>query len=213
MPRDHIDQLLSIASGALGDGVEPADRAILPGGRTFDELLALLKRRDGFYAFESALHVFPLRTTADSYGLIDWNAADLWRGEYATMADGYLFFAEDLFGEQFALKDDAVWRFNPETGTADNIADTVADWARRILDDYDAETGHPLAHQWQTQHGQLGPRQRLMPRKPFVAGGEFTTENLVLVESAASLRLRASIAQAIKDLPDGTPISIEIGEP
>jgi hypothetical protein len=41
----------------------------------------MLLQKNGFYAFEAALHIFPI--TADrGTGLEGWNPASLWRSEY-----------------------------------------------------------------------------------------------------------------------------------
>ena len=37
--------------------------------------------------------------------------------------------------------------FDPETGDKSFVAPGVLDWARRILDEGDALTGYPLAHE------------------------------------------------------------------
>jgi hypothetical protein len=51
-PRTQLP--LSVASEGLGG----RDASDLPTGRVFAELAELLATRNGFYAFESALHVF-----------------------------------------------------------------------------------------------------------------------------------------------------------
>ena len=37
-----------------------------------------------------------------------WNEGDLWRTSYDGLADGFLFFAEDVFGCQFAFDSDRI---------------------------------------------------------------------------------------------------------
>ncbi|HKJ51573.1 MAG TPA: SMI1/KNR4 family protein, partial [Gammaproteobacteria bacterium] len=68
----------------------------------------------------------------------------------------------------------------------------------------------PLAHQWQVIHGQLPARKRLVPKIPFVAGGEFSIENLFLIDAVEGMKYRADIAIQIKDLPDGTQVKLNI---
>ena len=66
----------------------------------------MLRERNGFYALESALHVFPSHSSQQEIGLDKWNESALWRAEYKGVADGCLFFAEDVFGGgQFCVKD------------------------------------------------------------------------------------------------------------
>jgi hypothetical protein len=120
-----------------------------------------------------------------------------------------LFFAEDVLGAQFCVLDGAVMSFDPETGDKSFIAPSVLAWARRILHEGDVLTGYPLAHEWQTRNGPIKPRARLIPKTPFVLGGDFTIENLFLLEAAQAMRSRANLAIQIRDLPDGTNVAFK----
>ncbi len=94
-----LEKLLSSASSSLSDH-EPAltDQLRSLAGLLADSLLSMLRERNGFYALESALHVFPSHSSQQEIGLDKWNESALWRAEYKGVADGCLFFAEDVFG-------------------------------------------------------------------------------------------------------------------
>ena len=206
-----IETLLSIASPPLGRRLTSiptlvADQA----GRLGEALATLLLERNGFFAFESALHVFPFGGVQVGNDLLQWNSQDLWRYAYPESAGNHLFFAEDVFGEQFSIAEQIVWRFNPETGEASAFATSMDDWADRIMEDSDAETGYPLAHQWQELFGPLRLGCRLIPKLPFVAGGEFDVQNLYEADAVRGMLVRGSIAQQIRELPDGTSIQLEV---
>ncbi|RZU53302.1 hypothetical protein EV385_5217 [Krasilnikovia cinnamomea] len=126
------------------------------------------------------------------------------------MAEGILFFAEDIFGGQFGIKDDAIYSFDPETGEAAHLASSVDEWVRAVLGDYEFVTGYPLAHQWQAQYGVLPIGERLVPKRPFVLGGDYTPENLVALEAAKGMRFRGDLAVQLRDLPDGASIKFKI---
>jgi hypothetical protein len=105
--------------------------------------------------------------------LEEWNSQTLWRSAYGDLTNGLLFFAEDIFGDQFCLTGAAsgVFRFDAERGETESIADSLEGWADRILSDYRVETGWPLASEWQAKHGSLELGMRLQPKIPFVYGG------------------------------------------
>lgn len=126
------------------------------------------------------------------------------------MADSDVFFAEDAFGAQFCVHEGAIATFDPETGTFETMAANMEEWAQKILDDYGLWTGHQVAHDWQVQRGLIPPRARLVPITPFVLGGEFSVNNVHLVEAVKGMKYRASIAMQIRDRPDGTPISLRV---
>jgi hypothetical protein len=196
-------RLLSIASDALGATVRPS----VGTSRLASELAELLEARNGFYAFESALHVFP-SGTASTTTLEDWNAPDGWRETYAGMADDLVFFAEDVFGGQFALRGEEVCTFDPETGDVAPLASSIEDWVDQLLDRYGVLTGYPVAHEWQVANTPLEPGQRLLPKVPFVIGGDYVVDNLHAVDAAEAMRFRGDLAKQIRDLPDGAELRI-----
>jgi hypothetical protein len=181
----------------------------LPARRALE---TLLKEKNGFFAFESALRVFPAGTSELSYGLDEWNAPALWKTTYGSLAEGLCCFAEDVFGYQFVLGGDGVTLFDPETGDVRSVAASLEAWADEVLGDYAMLTGQPLAHEWQVAHGPLAPRDRLVARTPFVGGGAYEIENLVAVDAARGMRIRGPLAQQIHDLPDGASITFNVTE-
>jgi len=57
------------------------------------QLRCLLELKNGFYAFESALHVLSDSGEANENGLFAWNSEALWRKEYKGMAGSAVFVA------------------------------------------------------------------------------------------------------------------------
>jgi hypothetical protein len=208
-----LRKLIEIGGEVLGSANAMPDVASLASGTASiaNELTALLAQKDGFYAFEAALHVFPWESRGPEIDLRAWNSPDLWISEYQGMASGCLFFAEDIFGGQFCAGESGIYQFDPETGEKTEIASRLDEWAEAILRDYRVLTGHQLAHQWQQLHGAIAPGFRLVPKVPFVAGGKFEIGNLYLLDAVKAMRLRASFAVQIRDLPDGAKISFKIG--
>ncbi|MBL1108802.1 hypothetical protein JK361_30175 [Streptomyces sp. 5-8] len=191
-----IDRLLEISSPALADEV----------GQAGGSLGELLRRRNGFYAFLGALHVYPTVSGGDEISQSDWNSEDLWKGQYPGLGQEYTAFAEDLFGGQFLYSESGVFQLDPETGEIEEISTDIEGWCAAILEEPEILTGYPLAEEWQELHGQLPAGKRLAPRKPFVLGGEFACDNLMLVNTVESLRWRAELAAKIRDVPDGGQI-------
>lgn len=124
-----IDKLLSRSSESLAP--KPATRPEFSQAYALGpELFHMLQQKNGFYAFEAALHVFPL-TIGPGAGLEAWNADSLWRSEYGDLAEGLLFFAEDILQDQFCLseKKSGVHRFHAETGLTTFMAESIEEWA------------------------------------------------------------------------------------
>lgn len=211
-----ITELLSIASEPIGSFVS-ADKAAQYLGRwgalLGKELADVLNRRNGFYAYESALLVRPLQNQGSPLGLLEWNDTGLWKAQYADGLSEVLFFAEDVFGGQFCLRGDRVCSFDPETGLFDEMSESLGAWANDLITDYEFRTGYPLAHAWQVRYGPLRPGVRLLPKTPFICGGEYEVENLCSLDDVKGMQFRASIANQIRDLPDGSQIVLEVAPP
>ncbi|RZM74389.1 SMI1/KNR4 family protein [Pseudoalteromonas rubra] len=209
----YIDKLLSISCDSFVQ--EQANltselRGIA--GNLAQELEALLNKKNGFFAFESALRVFSSCSSQLSIGLDDWNSEALWRKDYNGLADGCLFFAEDIFGGQFCIKNGVVCAFDPETAGLEEMAASIEQWAQEILNEYNVWTGYSLAHVWQEHSGALSSELRLMPKTPFVCGGQFELDNLIAINAVSGMKSRANLACQIVDLPDGAQIEFKIIE-
>jgi hypothetical protein len=66
-----------------------------------------------------------------------------------------------------------------------------------------------LAHEWQQQNGPLPPGIRLVPKIPFVLGGEYRVDNLYAADCWRAMRCYGHIATQIHDLPEGAGVSFE----
>jgi hypothetical protein len=163
----------------------------------------------GFYAYESALLVRPLHHKNSPLGLLEWNAPTLWKAEYVETLSNALFFAEDVFGGQYCIREGTICNFDPETGLFDTVGSSLGEWANSLMADYEFRTGYPLAHEWQTKNGTLSPGMRLLPKMPFVCGGKYQVENLYSHSDVKGMLYRATIANQIRDLPDGAEIVLK----
>jgi len=77
-----------------------------------------------------------------------------------------------------------------------------------LVDDWENLTGHPVARAWQLENRALREGERLMPRVPFVLGGEFEVANLVAVDSVVGMRERGQLASYLRGVPEGTQIDL-----
>lgn len=176
-----------------------------------NELLKFLSIKNGFYAFDKALHVFPLGDKNSEQELLYWNGP-VWKDTYKTNTDHIFCFAENVFGEQFCISQNTINRFDPETTELEVIAKSIDEWAKNIIDDYDYLTGYSISNNWQQINGVIKPYNRLIPKIPFVLGGDFKIQNLYSANALKGMHSRANIANQIHDLPDGSKIKFDIIE-
>jgi hypothetical protein len=206
----NIEKLLSVSSEALGSKTTALPE-MLREYALGTQFFHMLEQKNGFYAFEYALHAFPLTSDPET-GLEGWNAESLWRNGYEDLAEGLLFFAEDILQDQFCLskKQSGVHRFDAETGQTTLMAASVEEWAGVILSNYRSETGWPLVHEWQEKNGRLPLGKRLMPKTPFFLGGEYKIENLWAGNPLEGMRIKADLAMQTRDLREGAKVKLNI---
>lgn len=206
----EFERLLGFSSASIVNSVPQIDAHISAVNSSLTrELADLLAERNGFYAFESALLVRPSHHTGSPLGLVQWNHEKLWRYAFQSNLVGVFFFAEDIFGMQFCIEQNGISSFDPETGDFEKISDTLHGWATCIVDDYRVRTGWPLGHEWQTVYGAIEPGQRLLPKQPFVLGGEYALKNLYKLNDVEGMLYRASIAIQLRDCPDGSTVVLK----
>jgi len=208
--KTAVERLLSISSGPLASPPvqlpKLLDRYTLGG-----DLFNLLKLMNGFYAFEAALHVFPV-SSRDCMSLEEWNSDSFWRSGYRDLAEGLLFFAEDALQDQFCLSAEGIVRFESETGRRAFIAPTIEDWAGTTLGSYAQQTGWILASRWQAENGPIPAGKRLMPRTPFFLGGAYSPSNLWVGDSLEGMRFKADLALQTRNLRDGAQVRVALGK-
>jgi hypothetical protein len=217
-----VGELVEVASESLSAPESAQDLAVIFSGlesrlagnaavQRLAELRVLVTVKNGFTAFEDALKVFSTRRGPSGPGLIEWNDPTGWISEYDGLADELVFFAEDIFANQFAFDTAGrAVRFAAETALTEPLGTDLDDWARSLLADHQYLTGWPLAREWKLQHGSIPRGKRVVPRQPFVIGGDYSVDNLMLMEEQTAMSFYAALARQIKDLPEGTEVQLKL---
>ncbi|MFZ0815640.1 MAG: hypothetical protein WAM78_08975 [Candidatus Sulfotelmatobacter sp.] len=92
------------------------------------------------------------------------------------------------------------------------MADSIENWAEKILSNHRGETAWPLASKWQAANGPLPAGKRLMPKIPFFLGGEYSIDNLWAGDPVEGMRFKADLALQTRKLPDGSAVKLVIGK-
>jgi hypothetical protein len=174
-----LDELLDRARAPLGPPME-----IDLGDGLGRQLAALLSSTNGFAVFNYGIQLFHCGPEGLGPELRHWNDDATWKHTYGTLADGLLCFAQDLFGVQFAIEDQLIVTFDPETADRHTIGESLDDWAEWLLAEPDERGAWSLATAWQKNHGPLDHNERLLPKTFFVFGGKYTGNNLTVSDAA-----------------------------
>ncbi|EKR62724.1 hypothetical protein LEP1GSC036_2308 [Leptospira weilii str. 2006001853] len=215
----ELSNLIQISSKDIGiafdkNKIQESFISLSKSQKALKEIIEILNYRNGFMAFESALHFFHFsEEQKQDYNIIWWNNPEVWKSAYQNDKINSCFcFAEDAFGNQFCFEDDVIYSLDAETGEFEFIADSIENWAEQILSDYEFFTGYSLIHNWQQENGAIPFGYRLIPKIPFCLGGEYSLDNLHAIELVKAMNWRGEIFNQIKDLPEGSQINFSIIE-
>lgn len=172
------------------------------------DLDAFLRGRNGLYAFSRALHIFGADPSRPFHDLDARNRPGAWRPAYGAVIEGIWFFAEDVFGNLFGLRNREALFLDPETANLDKVGEGFRGWAEYLVSDLDYATGGGLAKAFADGNGPIAFENRLSPKKPFLLGGEFSVGNLLPLPWEKNLGIKAELYSQTKDLPEGASIEI-----
>ncbi len=128
---------------------------------------------------------------------------------YHGLTQGLLFFAEDVFGNQFACSDGNIVRFLAETGDCEFMARSFEEWLEKLLTDPDEELSLWLLNAWRAPGNLIQANEHLCPKIPFVAGGAFEPAGLYVADRTESLTFKGDFAWQIRKVPSGGRIRIK----
>lgn len=206
-----IEKLVEIASTPFSNQQPDADVIVgkLPLNHPeLRQLAGLLQKKNGFVALENSLLLFGTERTKGVSGLSEWNDLNGWKRYYGENVVETVFFAEDVFGNQFGVNRNSIVRLAPESGGVTEHSKSIDQWAAKILENYDFETGWSVAHEWQQRNGPLPSGYLLLGRKPFVLGGDYVADNLVAVDGMAAMEKLGALYQQIRSVPDGKKVTV-----
>ena len=196
----------------------PFDESALPPGYLAPAShLTLLRRRNGGYFFGGALHIFGACHEPAFHGLAPWNAPETWRGPYGGAVEGLTFFAEDAFGDQFAMAETGkVWVLRAERGSVEELADDFDQWLLMAVEAPNEllRRGHLVS--WLQTHGHLPHGEQLQAFPPFAFAEDPDAVQLEAVDALDNMQFHASMAAAVAEkianLPEGQRLKVEFTE-
>lgn len=168
------------------------------------------KEPNGLTLHGRALLIRPWNyVTENIISIKEWNAPNLWRDEYKFITGELVCFAEDAFGNQFAVQDKKqIVHIEGETGEVLESWQSVDLWCKDVIERPNEITGRSLLSRWESGRRVLRDGFRITPRTPLVLGGTLALDELVSIMDVELMRFRGNLATQIRDLPDGTTIKL-----
>jgi hypothetical protein len=161
-----------------------------------DELLALLYSLNGFITKDGVIEFYSLRKIREV------NDSE-WKQNYKALASGRLFFAQDIFGDQYFIENDGrVMKFNCEGGGIQRTeAAGFLDVVQSILDsDYSCLNIDEECLQYVGDAEEVLIRgYHLAFKLPLIFGGEYSFDNLGIEEQNLHLGLLSQASTKISE--------------
>lgn len=175
-----------------------------------DELyLDFMKENNGGYFYHNSLLLFGSTSEENQFNIIHIN--NLFKKYYKNIVDDLFFFGQDIFGNGFAFENENIILFNIESGQKEILANSFDGWLDVLYEDLDYYTGESLVYELNhSEREELTKEKRLCPKYPFILGGEYNIDNLVLKGYIENISYNADIAKQVYNLPEGSKIKIVI---
>lgn len=191
--------------GAALDDIDILDRLPM-------DLQQLLAQRNGFVAFRGGLHVRGACVEPRWHSLrAAMEGPESFTARFRTVKPDDVPFAEDVFGDQFLLRDGTVFKLDSYADQLTPVADDLVDFFGKVQEDPITllELGH-LA-QFESSGETLRPGELLMEWPPFVVEGSEKGVTLRRIPASERLEFLADIAKQLRGVADGTKVEFKIG--
>lgn len=190
---------------------EALDTSDLPG--FLDEnLIYFLSKCNAGYSQDNYFHFFGTSGN-EGHDLKTWNSMGLWKKEYGELVEGYYFFAEDIFGNQFGQKigsqSNEIFMFWVDDGRIKAFANDFLEFIEFTIFDFDifAKMRKLCVEFLLSSPRAFTPFHHLSYRKPILLGGDSgDTNNLEIIDSIANLKFLGQLVTQTRALPKGTRI-------
>lgn len=163
---------------------------------------------NGGYFYNNSLQIYSIDNSIDFNSFFKIN--ELIKKEYSNIISNEVFFAQEIFGNQFGFSSQGVIMFNIETGEKNLLSLDFNGWLEALEADIDFLTGKNIAKLWDQANPELKLNERLCAKKPFIIGGEYEIENLFALSFPQYVYSNANIANQVYGLPDGQSIKLKI---
>lgn len=192
-------------------GVEPV---VIRGFHLPVTYLQLLDLANGFVVKHQVFRFFGIACKLSALDLQTWNQAP-WVSEYGRLADGIVFIAEDIFGDQYGLRfadsidpKPALVKFWCEGGETEVIpSKSLLSWlTESVLRDEPAVLDWKLASD-AFVHGLMpSETEHLSYSMPLIVGGEANEANLEAMDRVFHLHILGQLSLKNQRLPEGDRI-------
>ncbi len=188
-----------------GTEVEVCSHSLSP------DFLSILRVSNGLISKRRIVRVFGTDSDSSIPSLFQWNDSE-WKREYGRLAQGLVFVAEDIFGDQYGymFRDGPPMfvKFYCEGGKTEEVAGGLNSLRRAIIDPGISGFFDLSLMEVAFSAGLLpSANEHLAFRVPLIVGGSHEPDNLCVEDIDIHLGTLAQISLRNTTLPDGSRIN------
>lgn len=120
-----------------------------------------------------------------------------------------IFFGENCMADVFCLYKNKFYRYDLELNELENMGEDLNEFSNNILKNYNYYTGYNLHIKWALKNRALLPNEILIPKIPFVLGGEYAEDNLIAIERIKGFSIKIDFQKKISSLQNGEKVKLE----
>ena len=166
-------------------------------------LFEVLREINGFILHRGALHVRGACTSPPWHSLRHaWLSENAMYRLYHSVTPQDIPFAQDLFGDQFLLRDGAVSANSRQTAELERMADDLDEFWNGIETDFSAYLN--------VNAGELNPGELVLAYPPFCVEESEANIDFSKIPAFECIQFHANLARQLKDVPEGAKIKFNI---
>jgi hypothetical protein len=178
--------------------VDSARATMMAAGRSADDHTKFLRRWNGCYALQGALHLFGARSDVPNQSLDQWNRADGWRQSFGMLIDGVTFFADTGFGDQFGYRDGKVVRLRALDARVERMASSFTEWLELVFLEPSRYLSTDLFEACVARLGPLPPGGHFAPAPTHAPGDPVSVAALEVMPCRDNLELRGAASMVVR---------------
>lgn len=190
----------TIVPGHVAPPYDPgaAKATMTAAGRSADDHASFLRRWNGCYALQGALHVLGARGDVPNQSLDSWNRADGWRQSFGMLIDGVTFFADSGLGDQFGYRDGKIVRLRTLEARVERMASSFGEWLELIFVEPARYLSVELFDACVERLGPLPPGGYFAPPPTHAPGDPIIGREMEIMPCRDNLELRGAASMVVR---------------
>jgi hypothetical protein len=178
--------------------VDAARATMAAAGRSAGDHTTFLRRWNGCYALQGALHVLGARSDVPNQSLDEWGRPDGWRQSFGMQVEGVTFFADSGLGDQFGYRDGKVVRLRVLDARVERMASSFAEWLELVFVEPARFLSMDLFDACVARLGPLPPGGHFAPPPTHAPGDPIVARELEVMPCRDNLELRGAASMVVR---------------